>query len=165
MWKSIALIMTFIATLSAIVTGVLAVEIDGLKTDIKKDNTTTAKRIDALSRQVQTQSDLVTAEFARLNAEKTKEITMLTEATQNSDRFHYSRDIREIAGQTNGSAMAMEDVNELWEECLEERMGLMGVFYAADMVDWWKGDYWSDLSEDGRKADLLDTGRIYGCWQ
>ena len=165
MWKSIALIMIFITALSAIVTGALAVEINGLKAEIKEYNASTIKHLDALSGQVQSQADFATTEFARVNDKMTQEITRLTTETQNSDRFHHSRDVREIAGQTNGSEMVMEDVTKLWEECLEERMGLMGVFYAADMVDWWQSDYWTDLSDDGRKADLLDTGRIHGCWE
>ncbi len=187
MWKSIALIMSFIAVLSVVATGVLAIEVKSMSAEVQKDITLMSKHIDAMSEEIQAQADSASSEFARVNAELTeemqtqanstsaefarvnaelaREIAKLTGETENGDRFHYSRDIREIAEQTNGSEMMLEDVTKLWEECLEERMGLMGVFYAADMVDWWEDDYWQDLSDDGRKADLLDTGILYGCWQ
>ena len=167
MWKSIALAMVLVAILSAGTVGALALEINALKSEIEKNSAATSEHIDVLSEQIQAQADSMPAEFTQVKAEIIKEITMLTAETQNqnSDRFHHSRDISEITGQPDSSQLELEDVINVWEECLEERMGTMGVFYAADMVDWWEDDYWQDLSEDGRISELLYTGRIHGCWE
>lgn len=187
MWKIIALIMSFIAVLSVVATGVMAIEVKSMNAEMEEDITLMSNSIDVMSEEMRVYADAVSSEFARVNAELTeeiqthanstsaefarvnaeliKEIVKLDGESENGSRFHYSRDVREILEQTNGSDLALEDVTNLWEECLEERMGLEGVFYAADMVDWWEGDYWQDLSEDGRKADLLYTGSLYGCWQ
>ena len=165
MWKKIALLMGFFAVLSIIATGVLAVEIKAMREDIQDDLASLNDQVDTLSKQTERQNETVSA-LMEENAEMAKEIERLTIETEAvSSRFHHSRSVREITGHFNGTEMALNEVTRLWEECLEERMGLMGVFYAADMVDWWESDYWTELSEDGRKADLLDTGRIHGCWK
>ena len=165
MWKTLAIITGCIAVSSLVGIGALAVEIKSMREGIQEDFAFLTDRIDALSKQVEAQNQAISVKLMQENAEMAEEIARLTTETHNGDRFHHSRDIREITAHFNGSEMAMSDVTTLWEECLEERMGLMGVFYAADMVDWWESDYWRELSEDGRKADLLDTGRIHGCWK
>ena len=192
MWKNLAVTMSIIAVLSVATTAALALEVRAMNATVQGDIASMTDRVNAVSQHLQAHTDSETlaqenaallkeiaqkeirianldkdiANRDKVVAQRDGEIARLTAETQsgNGDRFHHSRDIRDIVGQFNGSEMALDNVSELWEECIEERMGLMGAFYAADMVDWWENDYWRDLTEDGRMADLLYTGRIHGCW-
>ena len=155
-WKTLMVICGVFAALAILTTGILVMEVKSLReaTDsIKSEVKAMSGELSNFRNEMQDNVNVV-AELELTRAE----------LEQTNGRFHHSKDIRELAAIPNGKDLSMESVQALFEECLEERMGLMGALYAVDMVDYWQHDYWQDLSEAGRIAELIDTGQIHGCW-
>ena len=162
-WKTLMVICGVFAALAILTTGILVMEVKSLREaadSIKSEVKAMSGELSNFRNEMQDNVNVVAElELTRAELEQAR-----AELEQTNGRFHHSKDIRELAAIPNGKDLSMESVQALFEECLEERMGLMGALYAVDMVDYWQHDYWQDLSEAGRIAELIDTGQIHGCW-